>query len=74
MKQKLPDKAIEDEKVKLAQEIYDWVEAQAQIPIREKCIENFITRGSYHMLADRGAVGWHPDFIERLEKIFGVSA
>jgi len=72
MKQKLPDKAIEDEKVKLAQEIYGWVEAQAQIPIREKCIENFITRGSYHMLADRRAVGWHPDFIERLEKIFGV--
>lgn len=48
--------------VALGQELYKWVEAETNFPIRPACQNRFITRGSYQMLANRLQVGWHLDF------------
>jgi len=42
------------------------------IRIREKCSEPFVMRGSYHMLANRLAIGWHLDFVERLKHLIEI--
>lgn len=35
--------------------------------IRRDCSDLSIMRGSFHWLADRGKVGWHPEFLSRLK-------
>ncbi|GAA0263539.1 hypothetical protein GCM10010492_75740 [Saccharothrix mutabilis subsp. mutabilis] len=62
----LGEEAAEDDKRREARAIYRWVEAEARFPIRSGCDEPFVTTGSFHMLADRHEVGWHPDFVARL--------
>ncbi len=72
MRDALGATATEEEKIKAAQTIYAWVEQTANISIKQRCSEVFVTRGSYQMLADRMAVGWHPEFESRLAEIIGV--
>jgi hypothetical protein len=36
--------------------------------LRNRCHDDFFTRGQRHMLADEGKVGWHPDFQQRLPR------
>ncbi|ACU37029.1 ABC-three component system protein [Actinosynnema mirum] len=62
----LGEQAAEEEKVREAKAIYRWVEQDARFAIRPGCEEPFVTKGSYHMLADEQSVGWHPDFVARL--------
>ena len=37
-----------------------------QIKIREKFNEDYLTRGSYQMLADSKKIGWHPNYKDEL--------
>ena len=69
VRDELGDKATEVEMRKAASSLYAWVETQAAFPIRAACTEPFVTRGSYHILADRRHVGWHPEFKERLRAL-----
>ncbi len=55
------DSCALDKKVALGQTIFRWVEQDANFPLRT-VRERFLTHGSYHILANRFAVGWHPDF------------
>jgi hypothetical protein len=48
-------------KVALGQSVFKWAEQDASFPLRS-VRERFITHGSYHILSNRFAVGWHPDF------------
>jgi hypothetical protein len=50
-----------DQKTALGQRLFRWVEQEASFPLRT-VRERFLTHGSYHILANRFAVGWHPDF------------
>jgi hypothetical protein len=50
-----------DKKVALGQAVFKWVEQDANFPLRT-VRERFLTHGSYHILANRYAVGWHPEF------------
>lgn len=54
--------ATDDAKERAARSVLLWAE-RATIPIRD-VTEPFITRGSLHMLADDGKLGWHPEFRE----------
>ncbi len=53
-----------------AERVFKWVEEHApsstQLFIRRSFTEPFLIRGSFHMLADRKRVGWHPRYIELL--------
>ncbi len=42
------------------------------IPIRKLCTEPFVMRGSYEMLADKKDIGWHREYMERLEMLLPV--
>ncbi|RYY46938.1 MAG: hypothetical protein EOO06_13430 [Chitinophagaceae bacterium] len=37
-----------------------------QIKIREKFNEEYLIRGSYHMLSDKKKIGWHPKYNENI--------
>ncbi len=65
-KDAMPLNPTDSEHVASGMRVYDWVEGKAHIPIRPSFQEHFITRGSYHMLANRLLVGWHPEFKSRL--------
>jgi hypothetical protein len=58
----LPDTCEALEKVSAGKNLYGWAEGFLHIPIRLGCNEPFVTRGTFHHLADRKTVGWHPDF------------
>lgn len=51
----------DEDKVPLGQSVFKWAEQDANFPLRT-VRERFLTHGSYHILANRFAVGWHPDF------------
>ena len=51
----------EEEKKKAGRSLLGKVN-YLRLPIRDKCGEQFIMRGSYQMLSDSMRVGWHPDF------------
>jgi C-terminal domain 7 of the ABC-three component (ABC-3C) systems len=55
-----------EKKVALGQAVFKWVEQDASFTLRT-VRERFLTHGSYHILANRYAVGWHPDFNEDAE-------
>ena len=68
-KEKLYDSTGERELRTAGKEVFDWMDTQANFCIRKYCTEPYVMRGSYHMLADKLHVGWHPNFVERLEKL-----
>jgi hypothetical protein len=48
--------------------LYNWIE-ERNYPIRPRCTEQYITRGSYHILANQLRVGWHLDFFSKLNHL-----
>lgn len=74
MSDELGEQAAEADKVREAKAIYRWVEQEARFAIRPSCDEPFVTKGSYHMLADDMQVGWHPDFVARLMALLEPAA
>lgn len=65
----LGDNSEETEKVQLGKRLFNWMHFDADIPIRQKCREPYVQRGSFHILADDQKVGWHPDFLSRLQRV-----
>lgn len=63
---KLQPQANDTEQILSGQNVYNWIEAEADFPIRPLCQIRFITRGSYQILANRLDVGWHPNYISLL--------
>lgn len=55
------DAASNVERKAAARSVLQWAE-RASIPIRPGVTEPFLCRGSLHMIADEGRIGWHPDF------------
>lgn len=41
--------------------VFEWAEREADFPLRS-VRQRFLTHGSFHILANRLALGWHPDF------------
>lgn len=61
-------------------ELYKWADQQSgnieSLRIRARVTEPYVTRGSFHILADSAPeprIYWHPRFLDRLGKILGVS-
>lgn len=57
----LPTLCDENTKAASGQKIYQWAEQDALLPLRSLA-QRFLTHGSFHILANRHAVGWHPEF------------
>jgi hypothetical protein len=58
----------DDERVRAGRDVYDRVQV-LDLWIRPNCQERFVSRGSYHMLANELKIGWHPDFLARLRDL-----
>lgn len=69
MREEVGDDATDEAKKQAAKTIYAWVE-ESSFPLRPAFHEQFFTRGSYQILADRLEVGWHPEFKARLKHLF----
>jgi hypothetical protein len=59
----------EAEKVEFGRRFYRWIELEAKFPIRPRCEEPYVMRGSFQILADGSRVGWHPEFLARLQQV-----
>ncbi|EKF86939.1 ABC-three component system protein [Methanobacterium formicicum] len=70
MKEKLGETTAEEVKKKSARTLYHWIETHINEPIRPGVTHPSICKGSYHMLSDKGVVGWHPDFETKLKNLF----
>lgn len=68
MKDDLGAPAAEEAKQQAARDVYKWVETTV-FPIRPNVTEPFVTRGSYQILSDRLRIGWHPEFMDRLQHL-----
>jgi hypothetical protein len=68
------DEASEQELQQLGQKLYNWMEMEAVIRIRPEVTEEYVMRGSYHILADQDPphVWWHPKFVERLGELLAI--
>lgn len=64
----LGEDAADDAKRRAAKKIYAWVEKSCFL-IRKQVTHPSMSRGSLHILADRLHVGWHPDFMARLQHL-----
>jgi len=42
---------------------------QTPVPIKARCIEAYVSRGSYHILANDLRVGWHRNYRDRLGQL-----
>jgi len=56
---------------KFGRKVFNWMEQDANIYIRNQVKEPYVIRGSYHILADQLRVHWHPKFLERLTQLLG---
>jgi hypothetical protein len=58
----------EPKKAVAGRAVFDWAES-ANIYIRPQCQQPYIHRGSFQILADKLKIGWHPEFLTRLEHL-----
>lgn len=61
MEEDLENETIDELIIKAGKDLYEKV-MELNFHIRSRCTEEFITRGSYHMLANQLRLGWHLNF------------
>ncbi|MHB1260086.1 MAG: ABC-three component system protein [Thermoplasmatota archaeon] len=64
----------EEDLVKRGRQVYDWMELDCNLTIRPKVTEAYVMRGTYHVLANKLRVGWHPNFVTRLSVVIAKAA
>ncbi|MCB0213442.1 MAG: hypothetical protein KDJ52_29130 [Anaerolineae bacterium] len=66
--------ATEQDLKQFGREVYRWVDQVAKIHIRPRVTEEYVMRGSFHILADHNPPGvwWHPLFVKRLQQLLPV--
>lgn len=72
LRDRIGDGAAEEVMCDLGKQLLDWAET-VPLPVRKYVNEAFVCRGSFHMLADEGRLGWHPNFKTRLEELLSKS-
>lgn len=75
---KVSEMDSEEQLQEAGRRLYDWAENQSRgLQIRKQVTEDFVRRGSFHILADEKPeprVHWHPKFLENLKATLKVSA
>ncbi|KGK59327.1 hypothetical protein NC00_03100 [Xanthomonas cannabis pv. phaseoli] len=79
--EELDEDSAEDALKRAGRDLYKWADLESgkihSLRIRERVSEPYVTRGSFHLLANtRHAprIYWHPRFLERVSKALGVAA
>lgn len=63
MQDALTPQCSAETRISFGQSLFAWAEQEASFPFRT-VRDRFLTHGSYHILANRYVVGWHPDYAE----------
>lgn len=78
--EELDENSAEDVLQRAGKELYKWADQRSgnieSLRIRARVTEPYVTRGSFHILADAAPeprVYWHPRFLDRLGNVLGVS-
>jgi C-terminal domain 7 of the ABC-three component (ABC-3C) systems len=66
MKEDLPEDVTEEQMQKEGRSLFNFFETKKEIPIRPRCTEPYVMRGSMHILSNACRVGWHVEFLNRL--------
>lgn len=56
----------EDAKRQAGTQLFRFIRETNEVHIRRNFTEKFYIDGTRHMIADRGELGWHPDFEQRI--------
>lgn len=65
----LGDAPEAEDLVKGGKKIFNELQKRTDLNIRAKCTEAYVMRGTFHILANKLDIGWHPDFREQLMKL-----
>ncbi len=71
MKENLGDSPEETTVQREGRALFNAVE-KLELNIRPRCNEPYVMRGSFHILANQQRVGWHADFINRLNQLLST--
>ncbi len=75
VKEELEDAAADSQQMsKHGKSLFNWSQDNNFRPIRSDYIDAYLSRGSYHILANSLQVGWHPEFAERLGHLIQEAA
>jgi hypothetical protein len=75
MREDMGDASPNQERMaELGKHLFRWIETANFTPIRPSYVDSYLSRGSYHILANRLKVGWHPEFIDRLGHLIEQAA
>lgn len=79
--EELDENGAEDTLKRAGKDLYKWADLESgkihSLRIRERVTEPYVTRGSFHILANATPaprIYWHPRFLERIAKAIGVAA
>jgi hypothetical protein len=78
--EELDENSSEEVLLRAGRDLYTWADQQTgnyeSLRIRARVTEPYVTRGSFHILADAAPepmVYWHPRFLDRLGQLLGAS-
>ncbi len=69
LRYRLGDSRDGDEIAREGWALFHHIDTKVSKPIRPKFKDPYVQRGTYHILANGMRVGWHRDFLDRLEAI-----
>ncbi|WP_157502033.1 ABC-three component system protein [Leucobacter celer] len=62
----------DEAKIEVGRTLFEKLYEMNNVVIRSGFTERFLTGGTRHVIANRGVIGWHPDFQERVRELLGV--
>ncbi|WPP32273.1 ABC-three component system protein [Streptomyces sp. CL7] len=71
MVEDLPPDATDVEREQAGKQLLRTTLDRVTVKVRERYDEVFFHRGTHHCLADQGRLGWHPEFLQRVQQLTG---
>ena len=69
---RLGPEATDDAKRLAGADLFQAVSNQTVVKVRDRFNDPFFMRGRLHDFADKGSLGWHPDFEARVKEVLGL--
>lgn len=68
----LGEEATDEQRIEAGRQLLGSILLKEPLRIRTHVDQDFYYRGKHHMLAQEAAVGWHPEFRDRLDELLVV--
>ncbi|NEN07853.1 hypothetical protein G3T36_18510 [Diaminobutyricibacter tongyongensis] len=64
----------ETARIQAGRDLFNRLYDMQEVVIRPTFTEPFLTNGMRHLIADKGDLGWHPEFREKIRELVGAPA